>query len=229
MKITEDINSVSKHLPNVNSGKNVSTATKRNSMASDAKIQNQISKNLQRERVQIDALIIAQVSKDIIQKAIAISARLQSVASEAFTTGKIDTLEVQNQVSFIERDIADYGNTLSAPVNIPLSDQSQKENTFIEQFNRLKDSGQDLIAGEKVNPKKFEEITENLTRAYDSLEKSIDAYYSALKTTTTGSSGADAAEKAGNHLARSIAQNPVQALYAQGNLNQEVAGNLTMA
>ncbi len=229
MKITEDINSISKQLSNINSDKNVKTAAKRNNITSDANIQNQISKNLQRERVQIDALIIAQVSRDIIQKAIAISSRLQSVASEAFTTGKIDIQEVQNQVSFIEKDIADYGNTLSTPVNIPLPDQSQKENTFIEQFNRLKNSGQDMLAGEKINPKIFGEITENLTREYDSLGKSIDAYYSGLKITNRGSAGADAAETAGNSLSHSIGQNPVQALYAQGNLNQEIAKNLAMA
>ncbi len=229
MKITEDINSISKQLSNINSDKNVKTAAKRNNITSDANIQNQISKNLQRERVQIDALIIAQVSRDIIQKAIAISSRLQSVASEAFTTGKIDIQEVQNQVSFIEKDIADYGNTLSTPVNIPLPDQPQKENIFIEQFNRLKNSGQDMLAGEKINPKIFGEITENLTREYDSLGKSIDAYYSGLKITNRGSAGADAAETAGNNLSHSIEQNPIQALYAQGNLNQEIAKNLAMA
>lgn len=229
MKITEDINLVNNRLSNINSGRNVTTAAKRNNIASDSKIQNQIAKGLQRERVQIDALIIAQVSRDIIQKAITISARLQSVASEAFTTGEIDILEIQNQVSFIEKDIADYGGTLASPVNVPIPNQTEKGNALIEQFNMLKNSGQDLAAGEKVNPWIFEKITENLTKEYDSLGKSIDAYYSALKTTTIGSSGADEAEVAGNNLTRAITQNPSQALYAQGNLNQEVAGNLAMA
>lgn len=229
MKITEDVNSVSMRLSDINSGKKIKAAAKQSNTTTDSKVQNQISKGLQRERAQIDALIIAQVSRDIIQKAITISARLQSVASEAFTTGEIDTLEVRNQVSFIERDIADYGGTMASPVSVPLPEQGERGNAFIEDFSRLKNSGQDLINGKKVNPQVFQGITDNLTKEYDSLGKSIDAYYSGLKTTITGSTGIGDAEAAGRNLSSSIAQNPSQALYAQGNLSQEVAGNLAMA
>lgn len=229
MKITEDVNQVSRRLSDINSGKTVASASKQSNKIADSRIQSDISRGLQRERAQIDALIIAQVSRDLVQKAITISSRLQSVASEAFTTGKVDTLEVRNQVSFIEGDIANYGEMMSSPVRVPLPEQVDRGNTLFEEFNRLKNSSQALLAGEMVNPQIFNGITENLTREYDGLGKSIDAYYSGFKTSVTGSSGVQEAEAAGKNLSRSIAYNPSQALTAQGNLNQEVAGNLSMA
>ena len=228
MKITGDVNSANMRLSDINADKNTASSAKGKSRTSDPKIQNNISKGLQRERAQIDALIIAQVSRDIIQRAMTISARLQSVASAAFTTGKVDTLEVRNQVSFIENDITDYGGTISSPVSVPLPEQADR-GAALEEFSRLKNSGHDLMSGQMVNPQVFADITENLSGEYDSLGKSIDAYYSGFRTSITGGSGIEAAESAGRNLSLSIVDNPSQALYAQGNLNQEVAGNLALA
>ena len=123
MKITVDVNSVNSRVPDINSGKSLTSAAKPENRNSDSRIQNEVTRGLQRERSQIDALIIAQVSRDLIQKAITVSARLQSVASQAFTTGEVDTFEVRKQVSFIEADIADYGGVMSSPVKVPLPEE----------------------------------------------------------------------------------------------------------
>jgi len=229
MKITTDVNSVNRRVPDINSGKNFTSAAKPDNNNSDSKIHNEVSRGLQRERAQIDALIIAQVSRDLIQKAITVSARLQSVAIEAFTTGKVDTFEVRKQVSFIEADISDYGGMMSSPVKVPLPEQTQKRTDVSGEFSRLINSGQDLLNGERVNPRVFEGISENLLAESDILGRSIDNFYSGFRTADTGSTGIEQAAAAGSNLSRSIVDNPAQALAAQGNLNPEVSGNLTMA
>jgi hypothetical protein len=229
MKITVDVNSVNRRVPDINSGKNFSSAVKPENRNSDSRIQNEVSKGLQRERAQIDALIIAQVSRDLIQKAITVSARLQSVAAEAFTTGEVDTFEVRKQVSFIEADIADYSGMTASPVKVPIPEQTERGAGLGEEYNRLIGSGRELLNGERVDPQVFKGISENLSEEFDSLGRSIDNFYSGFRTVVTGSSGIEEAASAGNNLSRSIADNPAQALTAQGNLNPEAAGNLAMA
>ncbi len=229
MKITVDVNSVNSRVPDINSGKSLTSAAKPENRNSDSRIQNEVSRGLQRERSQIDALIIAQVSRNLIQRAITVSARLQSVASQAFTTGEVDTFEVRKQVSFIEADIADYGGVMSSPVKVPLPEQAEKRTDLYEELGRLKKTGQDLLAGEKIDPRVFEEISGNLSAESDALGKSIDKFYSGFRTAIVGTAGIEEAAAAGSSLSGSIAGNPVQALAAQGNLNPEVSGNLAMA
>jgi hypothetical protein len=229
MKITVDVNSVNRRVPEVNSGKSFVSAAKPENRNSDSRIQNEVSKGLQRERAQIDALIIAQVSRDLIQKAITVSARLQSVAIEAFTTGEVDTFEVRKQVSFIEADIADYGGVMASSVKVPLPEPAGKRTDLNKEFGRLKNSGQEILAGEKIDPRVFETISGNLLRESDVLGKSIDNFYSGFRTAIVGSTGTEESAAAGKKLSASIADNPAQALTAQGNLNPEAAGNLVMA
>lgn len=228
MKITADVNSLSRRVPEINSGRNSASAVRPDQKNSDTRIQNEVTRGLQRERSQIDALIIAQVSRDLIQKAITISARLQSVASEAFTTGEVDTFEVRKQVSFIESDIADYGGMMSSPVKIPIQEEAENRTDLNGELNRLVNSGQDLMAGEMVRPGVFDEISENLSRESDFLGRSIDNFYSGFRTTNAGSAGFEEAAAIGSRLSRSIVDNPAQALTAQGNMNPEISGNLAL-
>ena len=96
-------------------------------------------------------------------------------------------------------------------------------------MGRLKKSGQDLLAGEKIDPRVFEGISANLSKESDVLGRSIDNFYSGFRTAIMGAAGIEEAAAAGNSLSGSIAGNPEQALSAQGNLNPEVSGNLAMA
>lgn len=229
MKITTDVNLLNRRIPEINPGKNTVDSSKPDKRLSDAQIQNQVNRGLQRDRAQLDALIIAQVSRDLIQKAIAVSARLQSVASEAFTTGRIDTVEVRNQVSFISGDIADYGGMITAPVKPQLQNQGGGDVIVAEQFNRLKVLGENLLGSEKVDPRTFIEISDNLNEVSDQLSRSIDAFYSDFRTEETGPGGEAVISAAAGNMSRSILGNPAGALAAQGNLSPEVAGNLSMA
>lgn len=229
MKITTDVNLLNRRIPEINPGKNSAVSSKPDNRLSDAQIQNQVTRGLQRERAQLDALIIAQVSRDLIQKAITVSARLQSVASEAFTTGRVDTVEVRNQVSFISGDMADFGGMVTAPVKPQLQNQGGGDAVIADQFNRLKGLGENLLGNEKVDPRTFLEISDNLNKVSDQLSRSIDAFYSDFRTQEIGSGGEAAISSAAGNISRAILNDPAAALTSQGNLNPEIAGNLSMA
>jgi len=229
MKITGDVNLHTKRIPEINPGKNTVDFSRPDKRLPDAQIQNQVNRGLQRDRAQLDALIIAQVSRDLIQKAITVSARLQSVASEAFTTGRIDAVEVRNQVSFISGDIADYGGMITAPVKPQLQNQSGAGAVITEQFDRLKDIGEELLSGEKVDPRAFIEISGSLNKVSGQLSRSIDSFYSDFRTEEMGPEGEAVISAAAGNMSRSILASPAEALSAQGNLSPEIAGNLSMA
>jgi len=228
MKITSDVNLLNRRVPDINPGGNPVILSKPDNRTSDSQIQNQVIRGIQRDRAQLDALIIAQVSRDLIQKAITVSARLQSAASEAFTTGRIDTVEVKNQVSSISGDIADYGGMVAPPVNPQLRNQGGGEVVVAEQFNRIREYGENLLNRERVDPQVFADISENLNEVSDQMSRSIDAFYSDFRTEEIRADGGAVMPAAGN-MSREIVNNAAGALTAQGNLSPEIAGNLTMA
>jgi len=228
MKITSDVNLLNRRVPDINPGKNPVILPQPDNRTSDSQIQNQVIRGIQRDRAQLDALIIAQVSRDLIQKAITISARLQSAASEAFTTGRIDAVEVKNQLSFISGDIADYGGMVAPPVNPQLRNQGGGEVVVAEQFNRIREYGENLLQREKVDPQVFAAISENLNEVSDQMSRSIDAFYSDFRTEEIRPDGGAETLAVGN-MSREILNNPAGALNAQGNLSPEVAGNLATA
>jgi hypothetical protein len=225
MKITSDVNLLNRRVPDINPGKNSVILPQPDNRTSDSQIQNQVTRGIQRDRAQLDALIIAQVSRDLIQKAITISARLQAAASEAFTTGRIDAVEVKNQVSFISGDIADYGGMVSKP---QLRTQGEAGVVAAEQFNRMREYGENLLNRERVDPQVFAAISENLNEVSDQMSRSIDAFYSDFRTAEIRPDGGAETRAVGN-MSREILNNPSGALNAQGNLSPEIAGNLSMA
>ncbi|OHD67741.1 MAG: hypothetical protein A2W19_12990 [Spirochaetes bacterium RBG_16_49_21] len=74
---------------------------------------------LNAERSAGEALSIAHMSQNLIQRALAVARRLQGIASEALSTGKINIQGVNEALSDIRFVLGNFGESVTAPVQSP--------------------------------------------------------------------------------------------------------------
>ena len=163
MKIGNDIpDIIPKNFKNLNSSNNKSFNRKIQGISQNHSqtLGSRISSN----RSIGDALTLARISQSLIQKAIIISSRLMNLASEAMTTGKIDTEEVDLAVNEINSSISTYGSEITTPVTT-ISDSSpniEPMPEFRNDMENLKDEAVKIQNNEKPDIEKIDAITENL-------------------------------------------------------------------
>jgi hypothetical protein len=227
MKITTDVNSAGfkpagNVLPRPSNG-----AENRSNVLSDAKFSQDVIVKMQRERSIVDALAIAQTSRDLVQKAINISSRLMSLVSEAMLTGRMDTNEVRSQMSGIQGSMGKYGETVSVPIgnSAPPADELQLK--IDKSFARLKEKATDMVSGKPVAEKEFKSIASDLKGAASEIDLRIKKYSAEfgrkIENVNFNYQGLN------KSTADFVLKNPDKALMSQGNINNEMAGKLTMA
>lgn len=226
MKITMDVNSAGLRPP-VNVLPRSSTNSRMN--VPDAKIAQDVMVKVQREKALIDALAIAQSSREIVQKALNVSSRLMSLASEAMITGRVNMDEVSSQMLSLNSSMGAYGESVSFPVQGTPVTVDEVKVKLDESFARIKEKGTALLNGKRIPPEDFKPIMADLKGVTSEIDGKVKSYSAEL------GSGKVIEDVNFNYtgLNRSTAEmvigNPVQSLGAQGNINYEMAGKLTMA
>ena len=227
MKITTDVNPAA-----VRGGGNVlprSSADIRSINVSDAKLAQDFTAKMQRDKSMIDALAIAQSSRDLVQKALNVSSRLMSLASEAMVTGQVNIGELAGQVSSLNGSMGNYGERVSVPVernSIPVDDVQVK---MRESFEQLNYKAAEMMSGRVVDRKEFEPIQTNLKSA----ASGIDARINTLSAELGVPKGIETSNVDYSRLNRNttglVVNNPAAALRVQGNISYDMAGKLTMS
>ncbi len=227
MKITTDVNSAGLR-PTGNVSPRSSTDS-RSINVSDAKIAQDIIVKMQRDKSYIDALAIAQSSRELVQKAMNISSRLMSLASEAMITGRVNMDEVSSQMSSIQGSMGNYGESVSVPVSEGAPPVNDVKSKLDESFAWLKDKAAELIAGKPVAKKEFEPIDMNLKKVASEIDVKINSYRAELGSSKKIEDFNFNYPGLNKNTSDLIVNNSGKALEAQGNINNEMAGKLTMA
>jgi len=176
---------------------------------------------LQKERAFGDALSVAQMSRSLIQKAIVISSQLQSIASQALSQGGINQNELSQVVSSIDSSLQQFGEKITPPitsqaVKVPIPDPIDNMNQMKQYATTLPGSGditplekihQDLLGKEKLVGEKIDDISTDMRAIVPQQRDKI--------------TGNDVLP-----ISQQVGLNPSEALRVQGNLQQEIIGQL---
>jgi len=229
MKITTDVNSAGLR-PAGNVSARSSTSS-RSMNVSDAKIAQDVIVKIQRDKSYIDALAIAQSSRELVQKAMNISSRLMSLASEAMITGRVNMEEVATQMSGIPDSMGSYGERVS--VSIPVEGKpavvDDIQVKLDESFARLKERASEMISGKPVEKKEFEPIAANLKELSSEIDVKINSYSAELGSVKKIEDYNFNYPGLNKNTSDQVINNSGQALLAQGNISNDMAGKLTMA
>ncbi len=195
----------------------------------------QTLQNLSQKRTLVDAVIINQIAQDFFQKAVLISSKLKSLASEAFTTGKLKEPELNDtlkDISSLNKIQEGFTSTRTVVHNANLNHvgvitEVPKFQTK-EDIKSLEEFANDLSSG-NVNLKKIDRINENLTNKASAVDNSFNQLVNELSfqgsIAAKNSSVIKYPELAQDTVSQ-IAKYPQTALKSQGNLNYEVVKNL---
>src|SRR5574340_802427 len=104
MKINTDVNEIifRQAKNNLISPKQSSIPASAGNYSSSPNISGETLSSMDMERSLMEALSIAQMSQSILHKAMTVSTRLRNIVSQAFTTGKINTDELNRSISEID-------------------------------------------------------------------------------------------------------------------------------
>ncbi len=226
MKITPDVNPIG-----IRPGGSVlpRSSSENRTAVSDEKVAQDVIAKIQRDKSLADALAIAQSSREMVQKAITISMRLMSLASEAMVTGRVNMDELATHMSSINGSMGNFGERVSVTVS---GGQMPVKETVVNIDDQLKNLGSktmDMIEGKKVESREFEPVVENLRAAASEIDAKIKRYSGELGVSGAAINfGADYSAL-NSKTAASIVGSPGSALAAQGNINYDMAGRVTMA
>lgn len=109
---------------------------------------------LEQEKIIGEALAIAQMSQSLIQKALEISGRLRIIASQAMTSGSVDTRELSLAISDVNSSFAGHGERMVAPAALSPSAGTHPAS----EFQALRQIGQDIEAGHIPEKDRFDEL-----------------------------------------------------------------------
>jgi hypothetical protein len=187
----------------------------------DLKLQQTMLNRLQRERALGDALSVAQMSRSLIQKAIIISSQLRSIASQALTPGGIDQNELNQVVSTIDSSMQQFGEIILPPVTIqtvnidipvPIENLDQMREYSVglgdtSDLFPLDKIDNDLLVKQNIADKSIELLTTDMRGIVPPETKSIN-------------------ENDILAISQKVIFNPQQSLSVQGNLQQDIIGQL---
>jgi cytochrome c-type biogenesis protein CcmH/NrfF len=220
MKITPEANYIS-----IRTNENVLPRVSPSNANLNARASQDTVSRMQRERAFIDALTIAQSSRDIIQKALTISSQLMGLVSDAMATGRINQDQLSSHIQSINSIIGNYGEIVSTPITNDVQPQVRNEQVRVnENFTQLRDMAVGIQSGRLPGPKDFEPVTKNLNAISSELDVKINNYLRDLGSTSRNNNFQELSRSTG----AIILNNPVYALVAQGNINNEIAGKLTI-
>ena len=227
MKITTDVNSAGLRTAG-NVLPRLSNDAENRTIHSDVSFSNDVIIKMQRERSTIDALTIAQMSRELVQKAMNVSSRLMSIASEAMRTGRVDINEMNSQISNIQGSMSNYGEKVSVPVSnsVPVTDDFRMK--MDRSLVTLREAATDIAAGRPVKADVFETVTKGLKQVASELDSRIKVYASEFRNVKSVESTGINYAVLNRNTAEIISHNPVRALVSQGNINNEIAGKLTI-
>jgi len=225
MKVTMDVNS-----PGLRPAGNVfqrpSGGAENRTVQPDTEIASDVIIKMQKERSLIDALALAQTSRALVQKAINISSRLMSLASEAMRTGRVDINELNSQISSIQGTMINYGENITIPVGNSVSAddlQLKMDNTLV----KLRDTATDIISGRPVG-NNIKSITTGLNQIASEYDIKIKNYTSQFRNVKQAETTGINYQALNKKTAEFLLNSPSMALMSQGNINNEIAGKLTM-
>ncbi|MBN2158147.1 MAG: hypothetical protein JW807_02040 [Spirochaetes bacterium] len=177
-----------------------------------------------------EALSIAQMSQNIIQQAISISSRLKSIASEAISTGKVDSAALNEVMATMRNTLGDFGRGIAAP----LRSYAAPPPKIVEmpdlraEIRSLNDISADIRAGNYSQRGRIDAIQRALNEKMTAFKHSEEKITNLMRETGAGAIGIG--RITGNELAsmaRSvIVNNPGTALAAQGNISPSAADRL---
>ena len=221
MKITPEANYIS-----IRTNENVLPRVSPSNANLNARASQDTVSRMQRERAFIDALTIAQSSRDIIQKALTISSQLMGLVSDAMATGRINQDQLSSHIQSINSIIGNYGEIVSTPITNDVQPQVRNEQVRVnENFTQLRDMAVGIQSGRLTGPKDFEPVTKNLNAISSELDVKINNSLRDLGSTNRNNNFQELSRSTG----AIILNNPVYALVAQGNINNEIAGKLTIS
>ncbi len=109
---------------------------------------------LEQEKIIGEALAIAQMSQALLQKALEISGRLRIIASQAITSGSVDTRELSLAISDVNSSFASHGERIVAPAALsPMAGTHPAS-----EFQALRQIGQDIQEGHIPGKDRFDEL-----------------------------------------------------------------------
>jgi len=165
MKITSDINEFTyarlKQTQVKNRPPKINSASPRNKSVNPGIIKTISAGNLN-ERTLVQALSIAQMSRALINKAMIISSRLQNIAAEAITTGRINQPELETAMSEMQSSVVEFGEKITTPAPTPAASAGIPEPAAeIEQFKKITEK---MKTGKIPEENVISELKENMNK-----------------------------------------------------------------
>ncbi|HQO39457.1 MAG TPA: hypothetical protein PK986_03205 [Spirochaetota bacterium] len=185
----------------------------------------EITAKLQRDRAMIDALTIAQSSRALIQKAMDISARMRTIAYQAMTTGNVNMQELGTEIAGIQGTMQTYGEIISVPVSNSPGRGALPDN-FTRQLADMGVAADQLVAGNRVDPETFSQISSTLSAFSADNNKKISEIASGMGLSEKHKAAMNN-EVDASRAAELLVTNPEMSLTVQGNINPEVVKVLT--
>ena len=223
MKIGSDIpDRIPKNFKNLNSTKNKSF--NRKIQESSQNLNQTLGSRISSNRSIGDALTLARISQSLIQKAIIISSRLQNLASEAITTGKVDTEEVDLAVNEINSSISTYGNEIATPVTT-ITDSSPNIEPlpeFRSDMENLKDEAVKIQNNEKPDIETIDAITENLITKSKQIGDTTNIIFREAAATDIKPNNYSDVENVVINTTELINGSGTEALISQGNIRPDI-------
>jgi len=173
----------------------------------------------------IDALTIAQSSRALIQKAMDISARMRTIAYQAMTTGNVNMQELGMEIAGIQGTMQTYGEIISVPVSNSPGRGALPDN-FTRQLADMGVAADQLVAGNRVDPETFSQISSTLSAFSADNNKKISEIASGMGLSEKHKAAMNN-EVDASRAAELLVTNPEMSLTVQGNINPEVVKVLT--
>ncbi len=181
-----------------------------------------ILQKMNMERSYGEALSISQMSQSIIQKAMNISSRLRSIASQAFTTGKMDMAELSHSISEIDSTMKSYGEKVIMPVQFTANRDPARDMEKINlTLKNMKNLASDMKSGNHVDNGHLNKIDSELNRYNSEFSGKIKKYSDAMNIMVQEypAGGSTEIKYQSADVIKKIETSPGDAMQAQGNIS----------
>jgi hypothetical protein len=168
-----------------------------------------------------DALSIAQMSQSLIQRALSISSRLNSIAQDAISTGKINVQEINETLSDIKNTLGGYEETMANPVQaLALPD-------IAGEIQTVKDIAAELKKGAIVNTERMDSLNKSLNEKFMAFRTIEERFAGMMDQSATGyPAGIVNSRELISSIKTEMEKNPAHAIAVQGNIQRLAAGKL---
>jgi len=178
------------------------------------------------ERSLGDALSIALMSQNLIQRVLAISFRLKNIAAEALSTGKIDTMEMDDAMSDIKNALGGFGESVAGPLlssaGAPVAGVEMPD--LSSEMKSIQDIAVDLKSGSTNVADRIDILTRNLNEKSRALKISEGNIINSMGETAPYNAPNIRSEELISRITTEIEKNPAHALFIQGNISHRAAG-----